>query len=79
MLDNLLAREIMIPIEDYPHISDSGSICDAISLMNSNLSESHKYRTILVVDDDGHLLGYLSLRDLIRAVGPSYLRKEAPD
>lgn len=69
----------MIPIEEYPHIPVSNSICDAMSLMHSNLSEAHKYRTILVTDENQHLLGYLSLRDLIRAVGPRYLRKEAPD
>ncbi len=79
MLDDLLARDFMIPIEEYPHVTDASSVCEAMSLMHNALSESHKYRTILVTDEDQHLLGYLSLRDLIRAVGPRYLRKEAPD
>ena len=79
MLDDLKATDLMIPIAEYPHISASASVCDAISLMHSSLGEAHKYRTILVTDDDEHLMGYLSLRDLIRAVGPRYLRKDAPD
>jgi predicted transcriptional regulator len=79
MLDDLLARDFMVPIDDYPHITASSSICDAMSLMHSSLAEAHKYRTILVTDEDQHLLGYLSLRDLIRSVGPGYLSKEAPD
>ena len=79
MLDELLARDFMIPIEEYPHITDASSICEAMAMMRSALIESHKYRTILVTDADQHLLGYLSLRDLIRAVGPRYLRKETPD
>lgn len=79
MLDDLLARDFMVPIEEYPHIEASSSICDAMLMMHSNLAEAHKYRTILVTDEKQHLLGYLSLRDLIRAVGPRYLRKEAPD
>jgi Mg/Co/Ni transporter MgtE len=79
MLDDLLARDFMVPIEDYPHITASSTVCDAMSLMHSSLAEAHKYRTILVTDENQHLLGYLSLRDLIRAVGPRYLRKEEPD
>jgi len=79
MLDDLIARDFMIPIEEYPHVSASGTICDAMALMHRSLADARKYRTILVTDEDQHLLGYLSLRDLIRAVGPSYLRKEAPN
>lgn len=79
MLDDLVARDFMVPIEEYPHITVSSSVCDAISLMHSSLADSHKYRTILVTDEDRHLMGYLSLRDLIRAVGPRYLRKDAPN
>ena len=79
MLDDLVARDFMIPIDEYPHIKVSSSICDAMSLMRDSLAAPNKYRTILVTDDNEHLLGYLSLRDLIRAVGPRYLKKEAPD
>jgi CBS domain-containing protein len=78
MLDDLLAGDFMIPIQEYPHIDASSSVCDAMSLMHSSLAAPHKFRTILVTDEHQHLLGYLSLRDLIRAVGPRYLRKEAP-
>ena len=79
MLDDHIAKDFMVSIDDYPHITESTTICEAISLMQSNLHETHKYRTILVTDEEGHLTGYLSLRDLIRAVGPRYLRKEEPD
>jgi CBS-domain-containing membrane protein len=79
MLDDLLARDFMIPIEEYPHIAASSSICDAMQLMHSSLAAPRKYRTILVTNESQHMLGYLSLHDLIRAVGPRYLRKEAPD
>ena len=79
MLDDLSARDFMIPIEEYPHIDASSSVCDAMSLMHSSLAAPHKFRTILVTDENERLLGYLSLRDLIRAVGPRYLRKEAPN
>ncbi len=79
MLDDLHVRDFYIPITDYPHVSVSASICDAIQMMHNSLIEGHKYRTILVTDDDQHLQGYLSLRDLTRAIGPKYLSKKAPD
>jgi predicted transcriptional regulator len=79
MLDDLVVRDFYVPITDYPHIPASASICDAIQIMHNSLAEGRKYRTILVTDDQQHLKGYLSLRDLTRAVGPSYLSKKAPD
>ncbi|TNF37587.1 MAG: CBS domain-containing protein, partial [Gammaproteobacteria bacterium] len=78
MLDNLKVRDIYIPMENYPHIADTATICDAMKMMHSSQTEAHKYRTILVHDQDQHLIGYLSLRDLLRAVGPDYLKKAAP-
>ncbi len=78
MLDGLTVRDFHIPIKDYPHIDASSSVCKAMVLMHSSLTEGQKYRTILVTDEQQHLMGYLSLRDLIRAVGPPYLRKKAP-
>ena len=75
MLDDLLARDFMIPIEAYPHIDASSSVCDAMALMHSSLATPYKFRTILVTHEHQHLRGYPSLRDLIRAVGPRYLRK----
>jgi Mg/Co/Ni transporter MgtE len=78
MLDGLTVRDFYIPMTDYPHIESTSSVCKAIVLMYSSLTEGQKYRTILVTDEQQHLMGYLSLRDLIRAVGPKYLRKKKP-
>lgn len=78
MLDGLTVRDFFIPMTDYPHIDSSSAVCKAIVLMHSSLSEGNKYRTILVTDEHQRLMGYLSLRDLIRAVGPRYLRKKSP-
>lgn len=78
MLDTLTVRDFYIPMTDYPHIDASSPVCKAIVLMHSSLAAGHKFRTILVVDERQQLKGYLSLRDLTRAVGPPYLRKKAP-
>lgn len=83
MLDDLKVKDIYIKIEEYPNISMYAPIGHAIYTMHHALEENgqfhNKYRSILVLDDDDHLKGYLSLRDLIRAVGPDYLHKARPD
>lgn len=79
MLENHQVKDIYIKIDDYPNISAITPIGQAFHLMHSVLEDKNKYRSILVLDDDDRLMGYLSLRDLIRAVGPDYLHKKRPD
>ena len=79
MLDNVRVKDLYITIDDYPNISLDAPIGYAIYYMYRVLQDKNKYRNILVLDDDDHLKGYLSLKDLIRAVGPDYLQKRHPD
>lgn len=79
MLENHLVKDIYVKIEDYPSLSVDTPIGNAFHVMHTVLEDSHKYRSILVLDAEKHLKGYLSLRDLIRAVGPSYFHKKRPD
>ena len=79
MLDELHVRDVYVKIDDYPNINIDAPIGQAIYMMHHVLEEKNKFRSILVLDDDDHLKGYLSLRDLIRAVGPNYLHKNSPD
>jgi len=78
MLDNLSVKDVYVKIDDYPNVTLNAPIGHAIHIMHHVLEDNTKYRTILVLDDDDHLKGYLSLRDLIRAVGPDYLQKTQP-
>jgi Mg/Co/Ni transporter MgtE len=79
MLENHLVKDIYVKIDDYPNIKEDTPIGNAFYMMHNVLEDQHKYRSILVLDEDQHLKGYLSIRDLIRAVGPDYLQKERPD
>lgn len=75
MLDDLHVRDFYVSLEKYPHVCASCSVKDAVALMHDALTEKHKYRTVLVYDDIHQLLGYLSLRDLMHALGPDYFRR----
>lgn len=78
MLDDLRVKDVYIMIDEYPNISQHAPIGHAINMMHNILRNKSKFRTLLVLDDDDHLKGYLSIRDLIRAVGPDYLHKKKP-
>ena len=79
MLDELCVKDVYIQLDDYPNISLDAPIGHAFHMMHRVLEDKTKFRTLLVMDDDDHLKGYLSIRDLIRAVGPDYLHKKRPD
>jgi len=79
MLDNLRVQDVYLKIADYPNVPLNAPIGHAFHIMHHVLEDKTKFRTILVLDDDDHLMGYLSLRDLIRAVGPDYLHKSRPN
>jgi len=78
MLDDLHVKDVYVKIDDYPNISENAPIGSAFHMMHKVLEDKSKFRTLLVLDDDDRLKGYLSLRDLIRAVGPDYLHKKEP-
>lgn len=79
MLDELCVKDVYIKINDYPNISLHAPIGEAIHIMHHILGAKTKYRKILVMDDEEHLRGYLTVIDLVRAVGPDYLKKNRPD
>lgn len=78
MLDDLQVRDFYTPSTNYPHISASSNVRDAFTQMFNNLVSSNKHRTILVVDDEQQLKGYLTLRDLVHAIKPDFLREQSP-
>ncbi|MDH5710456.1 MAG: CBS domain-containing protein [Gammaproteobacteria bacterium] len=80
MIENHQVKDIFVKIADYPNISADAPIGNAFYMMHKDLEGQHKYRSILVLDEAGEKLkGYLSIRDLIRAVGPNYLHKKQPN
>lgn len=79
MLDELCVKDVLIKIDDYPNIFLHAPIGEAFHIMNHQLKQKSKYRTILVMDDNEHLMGYLSVLDMIRAVGPDYMKKKEAD
>ncbi|MCP4574139.1 MAG: CBS domain-containing protein [bacterium] len=68
--------ELMIPLADYALVSVDATLSDALEALEQARCkyDVHRYRhrAVLVRDDDGLIVGKLSILDLIRALEPDY-------
>ncbi|MBI4653828.1 MAG: CBS domain-containing protein [Nitrospirae bacterium] len=78
MLNNKKVKDLMVSISDYPHMKQDDSVKDAFFILRKNFKEGRGYRSILVLNEENQLRGLLSMRDLIRAVEPRFLKMSQP-
>lgn len=75
-MKQLKVRDLMIPIEDYATVGPEATIKEAVeSLQKAHEKYSslhYKHRAVLVLDDDGRVIGKLSMHDVIVALEPAY-------
>lgn len=67
MQDEARIRDYMISLADYPTINVNKTLGEAVKIM-SNMSREKGYRWIIVLDDDGNLVGFLTLRNVFEAI-----------
>jgi len=80
------ARDIMIPLEDYTTVGPEASVKEGIEklrqsfegLVSTSRLMQTGHRSILVLDQNGTLVGVLSIMDLIAALRPAYLSAPKP-
>ncbi len=60
-------KDLMLPIEDYPKISEDGTIREAFEAL-----EKTKHRALLVTDEKGVVIGQLSNMDILMGLEPRY-------
>jgi predicted transcriptional regulator len=69
-------EDIMAPIENYNKVNINAQFCDAMSILKGNHErvkageQGDFHKTLLVVDDEGNIVGKLSMFDLIRGLVP---------
>lgn len=68
-------RDIHIPLGDLPYLHQDATVREAFALLHrQHASGGWRYRHLLVFDADETLVGSISLRDLMRALMPPYLK-----
>src|SRR4030067_1315129 len=73
-------KDLMIPLEDYPHIPYWFSLRQAMAIIRESVIKfevSFEPRAVLVFDEKYQLMGILTLRDIIKGLEPRFLHETA--
>jgi CBS domain-containing protein len=71
-------KDLMIPLEDYPHIPYWFTLRQAMAIVREaavKFEGSFEPRAVLVFDEKYQLMGMLTLRDIIKGLEPRFLRE----
>ena len=72
-VDKLVVRDFLIPIEQYPHLNENKSLHEAIKVVQSfteGKSDRLKYAELLVVNDKCHVVGKVTIVDILYGMAP---------
>jgi signal-transduction protein with cAMP-binding, CBS, and nucleotidyltransferase domain len=75
---NKTAKDLMIPLEDYPHIPYWFSLRQAMAIIREaaiKFEGAFEPRAVLVFDEKYQLMGILTLRDIIIGLEPKFLQE----
>jgi CBS domain-containing protein len=70
-------KDLMIPLEDYPHIPYWFTLRQAMAIVREaaiKFEGSFEPRAVLVFDEKYQLMGMLTLRDIIRGLEPKFAK-----
>ena len=71
-------KDLMIPLEDYPHIPYWFTLRQSMAIVREaaiKFEGSFEPRAVLVFDEKYQLMGILTLRDIIRGLEPRFLHE----
>lgn len=67
-------RDIYVPLSEYPQLAETATLRDAFEVLLAGFTSGRRYRHVLVLNADRHLIGLLGMRDILRGLFPDYLR-----
>jgi hypothetical protein len=76
MPDEKKVKDLMIPLEDYPHIPYWFTLRQAMAILREaaiTFEGQFEPLAVLVFDEKCQLMGLLSLRDIIKGLEPRFL------
>ena len=65
--------DLVTPLADYPNVRDDATLRDVFATLKEKYDSAEQFRSVLVLDGQGRLVGVLGLRDLLFALLPDYL------
>lgn len=75
-MQKTMVRDFMVPVADFPRISDEASFSEAVAALEKNYDEfvagKAKQRITLVHDSRNRIVGKLTPMDVVRGLEPGY-------
>ena len=69
-------KELLVPLSAYATVSRDASLFDAVSALDKAQEafdhDRYRHRAILILDDDGQVVGKMGQLDVLRALEPKY-------
>ena len=78
MANDRKVKDLMIPLEDYPHIPSWFTLRQAMAIIREaaiKFEGAFEPRAMLVFDDKYQLTGILTIRDIITSLEPRFLQE----
>jgi CBS domain-containing protein len=78
MATHTKVKDLMIPLEDYPHIPYWFTLRQAMAIVREatiKFEGAFEPRAVLVFDEKYQLMGMLTLRDIIKGLEPNFLQE----
>ena len=78
MANHQKVKDLMIPLEDYPHIPHWFTLRQAMAIIREaavKCEGAFEPRAMLVFDDKYQLMGILTIRDIITGLEPRFLQE----
>lgn len=74
-MKDIQVKEVMIPISNYVTVKKETSLVEVMQALETERSgANHAHRDAIVVDDDGKLIGKVTMIDIFRSLEPNYKR-----
>lgn len=75
-MDNLLVKDLMVPISEYATVTTGTTLIDAIMALEKAQEtytiSKYQHRAVLVLDESGHVVGKISQLRALKAIEPDF-------
>lgn len=79
-MNHTVVKDLMVPLEGYATVARSATLRDAVMALEKSMArvdpDKHKHRAVLVLDDNGDVVGKLTMFDILIALEPRYAGSE---
>lgn len=78
-MKNFKAKDLMIPVEEYNRVKKDTTLFEALQCLTEQgeeLNLPHPHRDLLVEDDEGKIIGKITMLDIFKHMEPSYLKMD---